>query len=186
LIKDFSDKNMNELASSGIAADYSEKDQLLSDISTAIVDKDEEDKMNREERAANERKLIAAGETIRASALKRRSTRYQRESITERDGDLSRPSRDENSEDGPTTAPANKKRRSSSESAASVSYEEDEQGEISELLRESLSERKKDRENAEKRLSLETRRLDLEERRMDTERDNRILEREEKRAMIEF
>jgi hypothetical protein len=66
------------------------------------------------------------------------------------------------------------------------------------LLRESLSELKKDRENAEKGLSLETRRLDLEERRMETrrldleerrmetEREDRILEREEKRAMIEF
>jgi hypothetical protein len=108
LIKDFSDKNRNELASSGIAADYSEKDQLLSDVSTAIVDKDEEDKMNREERAANERKLMAAGETMGASALKRRSAKYQRESITERDGDLSRPSRDESSEDVPKTAPANK------------------------------------------------------------------------------
>jgi hypothetical protein len=127
LIKDFSDKNRNELASSGIAADYSEKDQLLSDMSTAIADKDEEDKMNREGRAANERKLIAAGEAMRASALKRRSAKYQRESIIERDGDLSRPSRDESSEDGPTTAPANKKRRSSSGSAASISYDEDEQ-----------------------------------------------------------
>jgi hypothetical protein len=66
LIKDFSDKSRTELASSGIAADYSEKYQLLSDISTAIADKNEEDEMNREERAANERKLIAAGEAMRA------------------------------------------------------------------------------------------------------------------------
>jgi hypothetical protein len=43
LIKDFSDKNRNELASSGIAADYSEKHQPLSDKSTAIADKEKED-----------------------------------------------------------------------------------------------------------------------------------------------
>jgi hypothetical protein len=118
LIKDFSEKNRTELASSGIAADYSEKDQLLSDMSTAIADKDEEDKMNREERAANERKLIAAGEAMRASAMKRRSAKDQRESITESDGDPSRLSGDASCEDGPTTAPADKKRRRSSGTAA--------------------------------------------------------------------
>ena len=83
-------------------------------MSTAIADKDEEDKMNREERAANERNLIAAGESMRASALKRRKAKYQREYIAESDGDLSRPSGDASSENGPTTAPADKKRRSSS------------------------------------------------------------------------
>jgi hypothetical protein len=42
LIKDFNDKNKKELGSSGTAADYSEKNQLLSDMSTAIADIDEE------------------------------------------------------------------------------------------------------------------------------------------------
>jgi hypothetical protein len=142
LIKDFNDKNRKELASSGIAADYSEKDQLLSDMYTAIAEKDEVDKINREVRAANERKVIAAGEAMRASALKRRSAKYQRQSIADSDGDPSRPSADASSEDGPATAPANRNRRSSSGSAASFSYDEDEQGAISELLRESLREHK--------------------------------------------
>ena len=62
---------------------------------------------------------------MRSSALKRRNVKYQQESITESDGDLSRPSGDASSEDGPTTAPANKKRRSSSGSAASIYYDED-------------------------------------------------------------
>ena len=42
LIKDVKDKTKKELVSSGIAGDYSEKDQLLSDMSTDIADKDEE------------------------------------------------------------------------------------------------------------------------------------------------
>jgi hypothetical protein len=57
---------------------------------------------------------------------------------------------------------------------------------ISDLLCESLTELKRDRENAEKRLSMETRRLDLEEKMMETEREDRVLDREAKREMIEL
>jgi hypothetical protein len=59
---------------------------------------------------------------MRASALKRRSANYQRESITDSDGDPSRPSLYARSEDSPTTAPAKKNRQSSSLSAASFPY----------------------------------------------------------------
>jgi hypothetical protein len=94
------------------------------------------------------------------------------------------PSGDESSEDGPTTAPASKQRRSSSGSAVSFPYAENEQGAISKLLREYLTQRKKDRENAA--LKPGTRRLNLEEKMMETEREDRILQREEKQAMIEL
>jgi hypothetical protein len=95
---------------------------------TSIADKDEEEQLKREERAANERKVIAAGEAMRASAFKRRSAKYLREFITDGDGDPSRSSGDASSRDGSATAPANKKRQSSSGSAASFSYDEDKQG----------------------------------------------------------
>jgi hypothetical protein len=38
-------------------------------MSTAIADKDEEEKTKSEERAANERKFIATGDDMHASAL---------------------------------------------------------------------------------------------------------------------
>jgi hypothetical protein len=85
------------MASSDIAADNSEKDQILNDMSTAIADKDEIEKIKREERAANERKIIATAEAMRASALKRRSAKNHRESIVDSDGDPSWPSSDASS-----------------------------------------------------------------------------------------
>jgi hypothetical protein len=70
-------------------------------MSTAIADKDKVEKIKREERAANERKIIATGEAMRAPALKRRSAKNHREYIVDSDGDPSRPSSDASSEDDP-------------------------------------------------------------------------------------
>jgi hypothetical protein len=60
-------------SASGTEEDFGEKDQLLADILSAVNDNEERGRVEREESAKRDERLVNAGQEVRANAMRRRA-----------------------------------------------------------------------------------------------------------------